>query len=309
MLAGWRYYRKIIVTNSSSTALTNYQIKVSLDNTNFDFSKAKSDGSDIRFTDDDGTTLLKYWIEAYDSSGETATVWVKVPSIPASSTKTIYLYYGNASATSESNGDDVFEFFDDFEGTALDTNKWTEINSGGSYSIENSILTVTGGSSAWEGIGAKTQFGYPRVFELLAKISEAYEENLSVDDRSATGSAIGSDIDRLVWGYRTSKFWETQREGTGTIDDRSTDLSDAFHRLKAYWTHDEVDFYNNGVLQHSITTNIPLDNIGYFFEAYSTDGIAYVDWVFVREYADTEPTNSVGSERAVSNAIMFGMNF
>jgi hypothetical protein len=42
---------------------------------------------------------LNYWIETWNTSG-TSTIWVKVPSIPANSTKTIYVYYGNPSATS-----------------------------------------------------------------------------------------------------------------------------------------------------------------------------------------------------------------
>jgi len=92
----WKYRKEITIDNTSnSSALTDYQVKIALINTNFDFSKAKSDGLDIRFTDSDGTTSLDYWIEDYDSVGETATIWPKVPSIPALSTKTIYLYYGN----------------------------------------------------------------------------------------------------------------------------------------------------------------------------------------------------------------------
>ena len=41
------------------------------------------DFDDLRFTDNDGVTLLNYWIES-KIDGVSATVWVKVPSIPAS---------------------------------------------------------------------------------------------------------------------------------------------------------------------------------------------------------------------------------
>ena len=37
-----------------------------------------------------------------------------------------YVYYKNASASSVSDGDDTFELFDDFDGVAIDTDKWTE---------------------------------------------------------------------------------------------------------------------------------------------------------------------------------------
>jgi alpha-tubulin suppressor-like RCC1 family protein len=70
----------------------------------------RSDCGDIRFTDSDAQTLLSYWIESGCNSANTK-IWVKVPSIPASSTKTIYVYYGNPSATSKSNGSSTFLAF------------------------------------------------------------------------------------------------------------------------------------------------------------------------------------------------------
>lgn len=117
--SSWRYRKAITVDNSSNaSALTNYQAKVTLSSSNFDFSKAQSTGADIRFTDNDGTTLLDYWIEFYDSTNQKATVWVEVPSIAASSGKTIYMYYGNSAAITTSNGVSTFvsRGFDDFEG-------------------------------------------------------------------------------------------------------------------------------------------------------------------------------------------------
>ncbi len=97
------YRRPITIDNTgSSYSLTDYQIKVTLTTSNFDYSKAKSDGSDIRFTDSDGVTILDYWIEKWNTSG-TSILWVKVPNIPASSTKTIYMYYGNPTASYDVN--------------------------------------------------------------------------------------------------------------------------------------------------------------------------------------------------------------
>jgi len=55
---------------------------------------------------------LPYWIEKWDPQNEQAKVWVKVPRIPANSSVDLYVYYGNPSAVSESDGEAVFEFFD-----------------------------------------------------------------------------------------------------------------------------------------------------------------------------------------------------
>jgi len=52
MLPNWNYGKKITIpANSIDADLTNFPCTVILNSTNFDFSKAKSDGSDIRFTD------------------------------------------------------------------------------------------------------------------------------------------------------------------------------------------------------------------------------------------------------------------
>ena len=110
--ANWAHRRPVTV-NNPATAQTDYQVRVALDTTNFDFGQAKSDGTDIRFTAADGATLLPYWIETWTSSA--ATLWVKAPSLPAGGNTTLYLYYGNPSAGAVSNGNDTFAFFDGFE--------------------------------------------------------------------------------------------------------------------------------------------------------------------------------------------------
>ena len=119
--AGWFDYswnhRNIIDITGSASDLTDYQVKV---NVNFTSGKMKSDFSDIRFTSSDGVTLLNHWKESYAPSS-TAEFWVKVPSIPTSGTM-IYIYYDNPSASSASNGEATFDFFDKFEPSS---SKWT----------------------------------------------------------------------------------------------------------------------------------------------------------------------------------------
>src|SRR3989344_4569474 len=66
----WLYRKEIIVNNTTNpNSLTNYQIKLTLNSTNFDFSKVKTQGEDLRFTDSDCTSFLNYWIESFDSVG------------------------------------------------------------------------------------------------------------------------------------------------------------------------------------------------------------------------------------------------
>ena len=121
-LSGFMKRRAINIDNPGP-ALTDYQVLIKV---NYD-SDMQPDFDDLRFTDSDGVTELSYWImEKIDS--DTAYVWVKIPLIPSLSSKIIYMYYGNPSASSTSNGEETFDFFDDFGADdALNTDKWDEV--------------------------------------------------------------------------------------------------------------------------------------------------------------------------------------
>ncbi|HIC87302.1 MAG TPA: DUF2341 domain-containing protein, partial [Aquificae bacterium] len=97
--SGWRYYREIEIVNDNPYSYQDIQVKITLSSDNFDFSKAKPDGSDVRVLAED-CTLLPYWIEKWDPDRGEAVIWVKIPSIGANGRVKIMLVYGNPSATS-----------------------------------------------------------------------------------------------------------------------------------------------------------------------------------------------------------------
>jgi len=111
--ATFRYRRRVTITELSGNDLTDYQVRIDLDATNFDFSHFLNGGEDLAFTDAEGNPL-PYWVEKMDIAAEEATIWVKVPSIPANSSVDIFMYYGCPTAESVSNGEATFAFFDDF---------------------------------------------------------------------------------------------------------------------------------------------------------------------------------------------------
>lgn len=93
-LLGWFYRKPISITNPGS-ALTDYQVLVTLDTTSLILAgNMQVDCDDIRLTDFDGTTLLDHWLESGCNSANTK-IWVKVPSIPTTG-RTIYMDYGNS---------------------------------------------------------------------------------------------------------------------------------------------------------------------------------------------------------------------
>jgi biopolymer transport protein ExbB len=82
--------------------LNGVPIAVRLHSGNFDFSKAKPDGSDLRVVASDDKTPLKFAIERFDDLNEIAVLWVQVPVIaPASDKNTFYVYAGNPKAAAD----------------------------------------------------------------------------------------------------------------------------------------------------------------------------------------------------------------
>jgi len=106
LLTDWDYRKQIEIDNTTgSVPLTDYPVAILLDTAdlihNQTPSRLQDDCDDIRFADSDGITPIDYYIEGPCDDPNTK-IWVKVPSIPANSTKIIYIYYGNPTAVSES---------------------------------------------------------------------------------------------------------------------------------------------------------------------------------------------------------------
>ena len=84
-----------------------FPLLVRLDKEFFNFTQAKANGEDIRFTTADGRPLA-YQIEQWDKTGRAASIWVRIPAIKGNSRQEIRMHWGNADASSESSGSAVF---------------------------------------------------------------------------------------------------------------------------------------------------------------------------------------------------------
>lgn len=121
----WTYRRTLTVPASSvSGDLSDLPLLVQLTDPAL-AAAAQPDGSDIRFTAGDGSTLLPYQIERWNPVGGELTAWVRVPSIAAASANQFYLYAGAPNApdaqaprTVWSDADAVWHLADDPQGSA-----------------------------------------------------------------------------------------------------------------------------------------------------------------------------------------------
>jgi len=131
----WQY-RRAITLHTNENVTENYQYMIVLDKFDNLNGHCRDDFGDIRFLENEDGGELSYWIENY-IYGDNAVFWVKREDNSLSD-NTIYVYYGNPSATSVENGDRTFLFFDDFSDPNTINTKWT-INMGTWY-IDNGVL-------------------------------------------------------------------------------------------------------------------------------------------------------------------------
>lgn len=204
-------------------------------------SDMQSDFDDLRFTDNDGVTELDYYVENYISE-ENAVVWVEVPSIPGGENHMIYMYYGNSTVASASNGENTFAFFDDFEDGDLNTSKWTN------HSIdseENGYLYVSTNNEGWQGATSDRTFSP----SLILKHEIEY-----IGDLGGQGSGAHGFWESWVGGNKTTceendgyVGWDlnaVQRDGTGeTYESTGVNMNDYWELIRITWTDSDTTYH------------------------------------------------------------------
>ena len=99
--ASWTYRQAIVVDHTKVVGdLVDFPVLVSRSADTDLAAHARADGFDILFTDEDGTTKLSHQIESYDGAGNLV-AWVKLPLLPTSADKLIFMYYGNPSSANQ----------------------------------------------------------------------------------------------------------------------------------------------------------------------------------------------------------------
>jgi predicted GH43/DUF377 family glycosyl hydrolase len=255
--------------------------------------RARSDFADVRFTDDDGATLLNYWAET-ESDGNYADFWVQIQDDLSSANQTIYIYWGKSEATTTSDGANTFAFFDDFLGSSNDATKWISTGTG-SLSVSNSELglnhpmnvttrgTYTGGYAA----RFKVKTGAVTAGAWVVGFVTTPGSSLAVDE--TTARRHGTHILRLRlrrhYGYTSGDgahyayHNSTTRVLTGdteyhTCEVRRTGTADKFQI--------DTDSEVTGSHPTNLARHVRL-------HAYSADMI--VDYVVVRKYVNPEPSH------------------
>ncbi len=96
-------------SNLSDAPLQNFPLLVRSGTNGSLANHARSDGSDLAFTDGDGVTRLAHEIERYDSSTGALLAWVRIPNYPGTAQHTFYLYFGGNAEVPSVATDEVWD--------------------------------------------------------------------------------------------------------------------------------------------------------------------------------------------------------
>jgi len=302
--ADWSYRKRITVSNSNSTTLTDYPVRIAVPYE----SEMLSTYNDLRFTDSSGTTTIPFYIESYTAA--TATVWVKIPSLPQNSSASVFVYYGNSFAANDEDGSATFTFFDDFEDNSLSeySGDTSYFSPNTSYAFQKSYgLSASAGHVADQTPDGMyqtgTTFGQGSIIEFYQKITSGQDdEPCTLFGVQSPGSnnqnyALCLDqypSDRIVLARNVSS---NDSSGT-TLASTSVTYTSQWYKVRIDWLTSNTIFatvYNaNGTVFATTSASDSTYSSGGSGFAFWYQGSGW-DFYTVRPYAANAPTYSFGA--------------
>jgi len=314
----WLHRKRITIDNTQNpNTLTDYQIYVPLDMYEIFPGISTSDCRDIRFTDTasydsrDWQRNYSFWWQVnvpgtswtYCGDSYGPGFYVKVDQIPPNSIKTIYIYYGNPSASFVINENTTFLFFDEF---VDNRSKW--IAKSGTAKLEKlygsyDTLHFTGSNCQYVVETAKT-ISTPAVLEASWSFETAVGTGNAGFDFPMVTSALGSDDCSATSGdwylyapLSNSKTRARLLRHSGTTYTTLVDIPWSPYPINyGYWklvrNGTYTAFYNGDSKIFESTDSVSISQ-GPGYIAWRGGNI-YIRNIKVRKYTYPEPTVTIG---------------
>lgn len=257
----------------------------------------KSDYSDIRFFDATTGRELPHWLEGVGSSFPAA--WVRT-----GQNNTVYMYFGNPSATSASNGKAVFEVFDDFNDGQIDSALWTLLSGNGSITESGNTLnfSYTGAAANdWSANAGERQSAALRLKTLPAGdfVAAVKLNSYTVPTLTHAGIAVyGSDTDSYLWGRYSGPSHDyglTKLDGVLIGTYSTSALPQLFAVKRVGGSYSFLYGSDNNYLQPrgNIYNDIPFNGLVLFGKEWGTNNLSFgLEYFLVRKVAAKEPSGS-----------------
>ncbi|MHC4429363.1 MAG: DUF2341 domain-containing protein, partial [Planctomycetota bacterium] len=163
--AAWSSRKEITVDNTKVMAThTDFPLLVALTGDNELKAGARSDGFDILFTDDDGTTKLDHEIEEWDDVNGDLVAWVRIPSLDQQNASGVWVSYVGVWHLNETSG-----------------SRADSTSSNNDLTEQNSVVSVPGKMAG------------------CIDLEEANSERLYITDAAQTGLDITGNLTMQAW--------------------------------------------------------------------------------------------------------------
>jgi hypothetical protein len=325
-LTGWGY-RKSHGINYAAGAGTLYQKQITVhygsgtdgDDDVYLNSNCRTDFGDVRFTDNDGSTLLDCWRESKVDS-DNAVFWVEVIDDLSTVAATIYVYYGKSDATypylasETAHGEATFIFFEDFNtlttGELNGQHGWS--GTAARYAVQTSVVkegakagSTTSGADA-AGIKHDVTVTAGRMFVQAYLRSPAISTQYSVMVKAFEGTTEITGV-YLSVGYKKHLYGGGSEE---SIESASSDVwykcKLAFDSLTTHkiWIDDVLKSLTHNTNENNIVTTVTKISIQEYYSA-PTGVQGYIDLLIVGKFVYPEPAHgSWGNEETSEPAVM-----
>ena len=298
------YRTPVTVTEKSGSALSDYSIKITLDTASLiSAGKMRNDAGDLRFYSQENTPL-GYWIESGINTSATV-VWVKIPSLAANTSTTLYAYYGDASLTSQSSPISAFLEADDFESYAVGAVP------GGKWTVRVGSVTVQshGGDQALR----IQSTSYPGHLSYANTPRDQYIVQVELSDEA--GGSTNDPHPGLIFAWQDANNYDGiyMREGTnelvwGRIRNGSWSPAQVvsydfnasqYYLFEARVSGTSVSAYVNGVKKMDLTGTLAGTGkgTGLFHFSTATTSYGFQDNFRILAYASVAPELVLGSQQ------------
>jgi hypothetical protein len=192
-------------------------------------------------------------------------------------------------------------FYDGFDGSSIDTSKWTGDTA--SASVSGGIMTFLSSNSD-KSIFSVNNYSIGARVKSLIEYPEADSTGHHDGETGVRTNNAWTNYCRIY--YYDKAYWFTENRAGGTTDQKLTSsaLFQTYGLFEVNWITNSAKYYVNSANIYSSTTYVPTTAIPVYFRSYSTAGYTSntkVDWVFVSSFVSPEPTHGAwGSEETPS---------
>jgi hypothetical protein len=271
--SAWRYRLAITINHTNVAAnLTNFPVLINLTNSALQ-QFAKTNGNDILFTSNNGTTKLAHEIESYTNSNGTLVAWVNVPLLSATTDTLLYLYYGNAAASNQQNVAGTWD--SSFKGV------WHL----------NTVFTDST-SNSFNGVNTGTINGAGRISNGRTFVRADGDDYITV-----TG-LMGSPASITLSAWVNLSSTDTKGAEIISLGDHASLRHDRNTGL--------LGFFYDGTTWHNTISGTNVVGTGWRYVAYTVDAVAKTQIVYVDgvQSASTALTNSLSFTGLAPNTIL-----